>query len=181
MNYGAALFILALNGYDDADWLKLKAFENRPCVTVAVSGRSTQVKAELSSTWQPRHAGDELYCIRMLKLQARIKKTVDIRVIDIYHPEHPGYPAVRWEKHKWERMTVDWWLHTGAPLIWMDWWVRQQTSEAGVDHSDVGWWNDGRTPDRYDSLPAPWDEHDEHYRPFFGTMPPPLLPTAVVP
>lgn len=175
MNHGLALLVLALNGYDDSDWLKLQTLEVRPCVTVAVIGRSDQVRAELDCTWNPRHAGDEMFCIRMLKLQSSIKNAVDIRVIDIYHPEHPGYPAVRWEKNKWEPMTVDWWLHTGAPLMWTDWWVRQQLSERGVDHSDVGWWNNNRDPLRMDSLLAPWDEHDQYYRPYFGTMAPPPL------
>lgn len=134
---------------------------NRLEVTVAVAGGSELIEMEFTRSWKPRRPQDAELCARWKRRRDAILFRWDIKFIDRLDPDHPGYPAVKWGRHrKWERLTPDWWLRTGAPIEWMGWrlrcWLQEHRRTEGWGEVFGAAIQDYDDPERQPLPQPPW-------------------------
>lgn len=134
------------------------ALPERYEVTVAVSGDSRLIQSEFTRAWTARTPQDVESCT-----QWRVRRDVvllhwDLKFIDEYDVEYPGFPAIKIGRREWRRITADYWLRTGAPVEWMEWelkcWTVGHLRKEGWGETFGGNMREYDDPER-DKLPEP--------------------------
>lgn len=130
-------------------------------VTISVSEESRLIEMEFTRSWTPRTSQDAEACSQWKGRRDAILFHWNITFIDKYHPDHPGYPAAKWGKHrKWERLSQDWWIRTGAPIEWMEWnlkcWLQEHRRAEGWGETFGAAIQNYDDPERVPLPPPPW-------------------------
>ena len=130
----------------------------RPVIEIAITADSRLLRSEFESDWKHRSESDASNCRHWRIRRNCILWNWDLRFIDLYDIDHPGYTAIRLSKYqKWRRLPDDYWRMSTAPIQWIGYevqvWHSARDSEVVFDQ-DLYW--HGVMINRESYIQMPW-------------------------